>query len=186
MNTIFNLGGLILTCALVMNSSIAVEGGKGVNTLKIGLFKDCQLVKEAKLNEPQRQAYLQLKQQELVMHELEKPIKQIEAKIAEFSAKIDQLTALAIQETQTSLHIDKKYLHQQEVVAEQFDDFMSAHQADFAALAEHGRKVSKFAQRFEQSIAPLFESIEHDSVQIIDSEQGNTHNNCHNGINVMS
>ena len=56
MNNNVRLSGAIMTCFLVTITAIADTDGKEVDIINIGLFKDCQLVKQATLNEKQHKA----------------------------------------------------------------------------------------------------------------------------------
>jgi hypothetical protein len=101
----------------------------------------------------QIEAYQNLQKIEGSMHELELPIKAIDQQIQAFSRKIEDLGALAIQETDSSLHIDETYLKQQEAVAQQLNDLVALHQADFDALSAQGDKISAVAEKFQTTMA---------------------------------
>lgn len=182
MKNVFKLSGLTIMGVLLATTAMAATDGRGAIGGKIGLFKDCQLLKEVTMNNTPLKAYQNLKQLEAAMFELEKPIKEIEGEMAEFTSKIEALTALAIQETATSLHIDKGYLRQQEDVAGQFDDFMSQHQHVFDALGAQRRKISAAAKIFAQSIAPLVTSIEHEYIEIMEPGNTKTKQGCQNSM----
>jgi len=146
---------------------------------RILLSNDCELVAEFNMTPAQIAAYQELQKIEGTMHEFERPIKAIEQQMQEYSEQLESLTALAIQENDSSIHIDKTYLKQQEAVAQQLTDLVQLHQADFDALGQQGAKITAVAQKFETAMVPTLDGVEHDQIEILSPDKPNSKHYCH-------
>ncbi|WP_340677612.1 hypothetical protein [Paraglaciecola sp.] len=149
---------------------------------RMRILHNCELVAEYNMSPAQIEAYQHLQKTEDSMHGLELPIKAIEQQMKEYSDKLESLTALAIQETDTSLHIDKNALKQQEVVAKQLSDLVKLHQADFDAIGQQGQKISAVVDKFEQAMAVTLDGIEHDQIEIVSPTEAKDSHNCYKRI----
>jgi len=146
---------------------------------RILVSNDCELVAEYNMTPAQITAYQELQKIEGTMHEFERPIKAIEQQMQAYSDQLESLTALAIQESDTTLHIDKNYLKQQEAVAQQLTDLVHLHQADFDALGQQGSKITAVAHKFEAAMAATLDGIEHDQIEILSPAKPNSNHYCH-------
>lgn len=182
MTKTIKLTTLLLTTGLCAAVAFSAFGDQKTQDYKIRLMKDCAIVSEQAMTSSQVAAYLALKEQEQLMHGLELPIKAIEDQMHEYSAKIEELTALAVQETKTSIHIDKTYMKQQEEVAHKLNHLVSSHQKDFDALHLQGSQIGKVARAFEQEIEPSTADISYDQIQIISPHSKASSDTCHRGI----
>ncbi len=113
------------------------------------------------------------------MQGIEQPIKAIERDISQYSNEIEKLTKLAIQETDTSLHIDKSYLKQQEVIVEKLNSLMAKHQTDFDALKEQGEVIGGIANNFSNAIKSTIKNVEYDHIRINDPNKSKQHSQCY-------
>jgi peptidoglycan hydrolase CwlO-like protein len=145
----------------------------------ISLLKDCQPVAQYPMTEQQIKAYLMLKEAEKKMNGLESPIKAIEQDIKQYSDEIEQLTKLAIQETDSTLHIDKSYLKQQNIVVKKLNNLMAIHQADFDALEEQGRIIGDVANKFSEAIEVGFEELDYDHIRVNDPNKAKRKWHCY-------
>ena len=173
---------VLFSCGLFTLATMAANISKPTyqeGDYRILVSNDCELVAEYNMTPAQIAAYQELQKIEGTMHEFERPIKAIEQQMQEYSEQLESLTALAIQESDTSLHIDKNYLKQQEAVAQQLTDLVQLHQADFDALSQQGSKISAVAQKFEQAMAVTLDGIEHDQIEILSPAKPNSNHYCH-------
>jgi hypothetical protein len=155
------------------------------NDYSVVALKNCEVVSKQAMTTEQLDAYLSLKQQEQKMHSLEVPIQNIEQKIKVYTDEIEKLTKLAIQETDDTLHINKAMLKQQDLVANEFNQFMQLHQQDFDALGKQGGVIGQQAEIFETSIKASLENINYDQIQVLTPDSHQTQNNCDNNIRVL-
>lgn len=172
---------LVASCLFSTLTIAATTSQSNISTTDytVSLLNDCQLVGQYPMTEDQVKAYLSLQQAEIEMQGLEEPIKAIEQEISQYSEKIEQLTKLAIQETSTSLHIDKKYLKKQEAVVEKLNSVMAKHQADFDALGEQGDLIGKIADEFSKKIKSTINNVEYDQIHVNDPDKPKQHSQCY-------
>lgn len=172
-----------LSVLLVATGFFTVAGSSATanvdNNYRIRVLQDCKLVAEYAMTQEQIYAYQELQKIEGTMAALELPIKAIEQQIQVYSNKIEQLSALAIQETDTTLHIDKTYLKQQDAVAKQLQKLIASHQADFDAIGQQGEKISAVAHKFEKAMAVTIDGLEHDQIEILSPEKLTSSHYCH-------
>lgn len=164
----------MILIVLTLATSIACSGSTtGMqpdhNNYQLTLIKDCQVVGQYPMSAEQIKHYLQLKQHEQEMQQLEQPLQQFEAQSEQLADEVERLSSLALQETDTELHIDKRYMALQQETARQLEALVSHHQADFDALAAQGDKIAATASKFEQAIKSGIQGIDFDQIQISDA-----------------
>jgi hypothetical protein len=155
------------------------------NNYSVIALKNCQVVSDQAMTVDQFAAFLSLKQKEQKMHSLEVPIQKIEQEIKVYTDELTKLTSLAIQDTDESIHINKKLLEQQEKVAKELNQFMQQHQQDFDALGKQGRIIGLQAEVFENSIKTSLESIDYDQIKLLTPVNRHSLANCDKSIQVM-
>jgi len=176
---------LIAAC-LFSSITIAATANQSTTTTSgytISLLKDCQLITQYPMTDQQVTAYLALKKAEKKMHGLESPIKAIEQDIKQYSNQIEQLTKQAIQETGTSLHINKSYLKQQNIVVNKLNKLMAIHQADFDALELQGRMIEEVADSFSEAIEVGIQDIDYDHIRVNDPNKATRKWHCYSSTN---
>ena len=155
------------------------------NNYSVVALKNCEVVSDQAMTQQQFAAYISLKQQEQKMHTLEVPIQGIEQKVKAYTDEIETLTKLAIQDTDETLHINKKLLEQHDLVAKEFDSFMQLHQQDFDALGKQGNIIGQHADVFETSIKDHLQGLDYDQIQVLSSDNKLTKPNCDNAISMI-
>lgn len=145
-------------------------------------LKNCQVVSESTLTQTQLNAYLSLKEEEEIMFTLQNPIKNIEGELKDFTDKIEEVTAMAVQETDVSIFIDKHYLKKQEELAEKINALVEAHQEDFDALEQQGKRIGKKARVLEQAIEAELDDLDYDQIRVITPGSNDDQDSCNTSI----
>ena len=184
MKTISRNISIALSTLILSGAAVALQKHQSED-YKIIALKDCEIVSEQAMNQDQIDAYLALKDEEVLMHKAEYPIDQIQDSIDELTDKIEDLTERAIQEDGDSVFINKVLLKEQQHVVEQLDDIIDAHQADFDKLEEIGERISAKADVFEDAIEDSLDGIDYNQVQIRTPDSKNSYNSCFNGISKL-
>ncbi|GGD70010.1 hypothetical protein [Lacimicrobium alkaliphilum] len=179
MHQLIKISALILLSATVAQAAPAKERH---DEYKVRIYNHCQLVSEHKMTAQQIAVYQRLMQHEQAMHKLKNPIKAIEPQMEKLTDQIEKVSELAIQETDETIHINKKHLRQQEQIAHQIEQLVAQHQADFDALEQQGEKISAVANEFEQQMKPLTEGVEHDNIQIISPDKAPEPYRCYSSL----
>jgi archaellin len=170
---------------VICQVALAWSDTDNANNHSVVALKNCEVVSNQAMTAEQFEAYLGLKQQEQEIHRLELPIQEIEEEIKVYTDELETLTKLVIQDNDGSLHINKKLLKQQDIVAKEFNQFMQLHQQDFDALSKQGSIIGLQAEIFEKSIKTSLESIDYDRIQVLTEDNKHTLSNCDNAIHVM-
>jgi hypothetical protein len=180
---------LSVTSAIICQAAFALSHNDNnayqANDYSVVALKDCEIISSKAMTTGQFDAYTRLKQQEQAMHTLEKPTQDIEHKMDVYADKIERLTKLAIQETDDTLHINKKLLKQQDAVAKEFAQFMQLHQHKFDALGDQGKAIGQQAKIFETSIKDNLENIDYDQIYVLTPDSHHSEKGCDNNISVM-
>ncbi|WP_339724715.1 hypothetical protein [uncultured Paraglaciecola sp.] len=171
----------LIVCQVV----VAKSDNQSRDDYSVVAFKNCEMVSHQAMTEKGIAAYLALQKEEQKMQGLEIPIQGIEQEMQEYTDSIEKLTKLAIQESDESLHIDKKLMQKQKVVVKEFDKFMQKHQQDFDAIGAQGIIIGQHAEVFENSIKENLEGIDYDQIQVLASDKALTMSNCKNSIEVI-
>lgn len=174
--------GLITACAMATSQNLAEQGGE---SYKIQLLKDCKLVSEQDMTALQVAAYQKLQHQEEKMHASEAPIQAIEEQMQAYTDKIEKWSALAVQETETSLHIDKQASEQLNKAAKEFEQFMAQHREKFDVLEDQGHQISLAAADFEQSMKSSTADVDYDQVHVVDTQKRDTGFHCYSQNNSL-
>jgi uncharacterized protein YgbK (DUF1537 family) len=170
---------LLATTGLFTALALTAAETQNSGDYKIVVLNNCQIVSEQSMTSSQIAAYQALQGQEQLMHALEEPINAMQAQMQEYSSELETLSALAVQETETSLYIDKSYMQEQQTAADKLQQLVSAHQSDFDALAEQGDKIGHIAAQFEREIAPSVAHIKHDQIQVIGPDSKASEHTCY-------
>jgi chromosome segregation ATPase len=173
---------MLLTTSLFTVLNLTAAEKQSPEDYKIILLNNCQVVSELAMTSSQVSAYQALQQQEQRMQVLEQPINAIEEQLQEYSSELETLSALAVQETQTSVYINKSYLQEQKAAADKLQQLVSDHQSDFDALQQQGEKIGQLADVFERELAPSVANIKHNQIQIIGPDSTSSDSNCYSGI----
>lgn len=179
MHQLIKMSALILLSATVAQAAPAKERH---DEYKVRIYNHCQLVSEHNMTAQQIAVYQRLMQHEQAIHKLEDPIKAIEPQMDKLTAQMEQVSEQAIRETDETLHINKSYLRQQQQIADQIEQLVAQHQADFEALEQQGEKISAVADEFKQQMKPFTEGVEHDSIQIISPDKAAEPYRCYSGV----
>ncbi len=140
---------------------------------------NCEVVSKTQMTPEQLDAYLPLKNAELLIEELQIPLEDMELQLKEYTDQIEEITKLAVQETDGSIYIDKHYLSQQQEIAKQISDIVAFHQLDIDAIEEHSEEIGKKAERFEKAIKKDLAGIEYDQIRILTPEEDDGDYSCH-------
>lgn len=155
----------IATC-FMLGAAFANTSGVASSEYQLTLLKDCQTVTTLQMTPKQIGSYLALQKEEKIMEQISEPIEEIEQQLNHYSTEIEKLSKLAIQETDNSLHINKKYLAEQEQVVDKLNALMATHQRDFDALGKQGRRIGKLANHFEATIKESLSRFDYNQVHI--------------------
>jgi hypothetical protein len=177
----YKFTALLISTSFFTALALANTNKQSVEDYKILMLEDCKVVAEKTMTTSQVRAYEALKEQEQLMQGLELPITAITEQIEQYSSEIEELTALAVQETDTSLYIDKTYMRQQEAAVDKLQALISSHQNDFDALENQGYTIGRIAEEFEQEIAPSIENFKHDQIRIVGPDSSTSGHSCYSG-----
>lgn len=170
---------LIPISAIAISSAVyASQHSTNPHDYKLIALNDCKVVSESTLTKEQLDAYLSLKEEELLMSELENPITDMESEIKEFTDRIEEITSLAVQETDDAIHIDKRYLKEQGSIAHELGTFISLHLIDTDAIEELAERIGKQVLVFEVAIESGLENLEYDQIRVITPDNRDEHYSC--------
>ena len=155
------------------------EGNTESNGYLIKAYKDCELVHEQVMNSGQIDAYLDLKEQEKKMHDVELTLEGVEEELEQYTSALNELTELAIQETDDTLFIDKQKLREQEEVAQQLEAFMEQHEDKYEAIAKQGKAIGDIAEKFTDALESDLSDIDYDDLHIITPDSENHSRRCY-------
>lgn len=181
MHQLIKLSALVLLSATIAHAA-TTPAKVDDSDYKVRIYNQCKLVSEHAMTAQQVAVYQSLMQHEKAMHKLEGPINAIEPQMDKLTAKMERISELAIQETDETLHINKKHLKQQEDIAQQIEQLVAQHQDDFEALEQQGEKIAAVADDFEQQMKPLTEGVEHDNIQIISADKTTEPYRCYSTL----
>lgn len=149
------------------------------NEYHLMAFENCKVVADKKLNQEQVDAYLALQASDRQMRHVSVPVDNLQAQINEYTSKIEALTRRAVIEDDSSLHIDKALLREQESVSKALEALLKDHEGEFAALEDEAAAIEQRAHHFENVISPLLDDVEHDFVRIIGPNNASSANECY-------
>ncbi|MCJ8318703.1 MAG: hypothetical protein MJK12_03660 [Colwellia sp.] len=171
------ISSLLITSAAFTLS--ANENNKSAADYTLVLLKDCQEISRQVMSDKQLSAYLALEQASEEMVGIESPIESMQDELDQYTAQIEQLTDKAIVEDEHSLHINKAFLKEQEVVVAKLNKLMERHQADFDAIGKQGEKIGEIADEFEKALSESTDGFDYDQVHIETPNDKEKNHQCH-------
>lgn len=167
----------VATSAIVAFSSHLTLANQ--NEYHLMAFKNCKVVADKKLNQEQVDAYLALQASEKQMRHVSEPVENLQSQINEYTSKIEDLTRRAVIEDDSSLHIDKALLREQESVSKALEALLKDHEGEFAALEDEAAAIEQRAHQFENVISPLLDDVEHDFVRVTGPDNASSAHECY-------
>ena len=145
--TVSLIAGVILSACTIANAA-----SENKQEHRIYVYEGCKKINEYNMNDKQIAAYKALKQHELAMSDLEKPLKNMEQELSLYEREMESLSGELVSETDGTLLVNKSLIAKHEAIARKMQQVVKVHESDIQKLESRAKKIEKAAHLFEKEI----------------------------------
>lgn len=152
---------------------------KAGSTPTILYLKNCNIIKQRSMTQPEVSAYQQLQQAEQRMNFLQEPLNEMQFKLEPRQEQMQQLSVKIAAQAQSG-HVDDLLVQAQQQTAEELSGTVAIYQKDIDLVTEFSKEIEKISRKFNELIEKDLAKDSFDQVKIV--QQGETNTRCDQGI----
>ncbi len=172
---------LLATLGCISSQAATPSAAPVVNSYKLQILKNCQLVKERALTAEEIALYHQLKQAEINMAALQAPLTDMEQLLATHSKTLETMSGQIEQQAYQQGEPDPLLLETQAELSQQMSAIVDSFAPDIEAVSVQGKRIGVIADQFTSLLKTDMAPTSYDQMRIA-IPGDTTPNDCQHGI----